>query len=268
MNARWLVILLSVCLTGGTVRGEATEAVRLAADPALSPDGETLAFVWRGDIWRVPSAGGVARQLTQHPADDGQPAFSPDGSEIAFVSDRETGNQVFVIALDGGEPKQLTFHTSGYDLEQWYPDGGTLLVSGRRDHFWTANNRFFRVWRHDRRAEEWVFDADGADGALSPDGNQLLFTREGMSWWPARQRRAVAVVEARRRRVLLRRGPKRRVQPLGIRPPDRGVPPVDPFPGRFGGLPVYLPGRLDDRVPPSVRPLSSSSRRGYRSGAN
>ena len=183
MNARWLVILLSIGLAGGTVRGEATQAIRLAADPALSPDGETLAFAWRGDIWLVPSAGGVASQLTQHPADDRQPAFSPDGAEIAFVSDREAGSQVFVIARDGGEPKQLTFHTAGYDLEQWCPDGDTLLVSGRRDHFWTASSRFFRVWRHDRRAEQLLFDADGANGVLSPDRNRLLFTREGMSWW-------------------------------------------------------------------------------------
>ena len=32
-------------------------------------------------------------------------------------------------------------------------------------------------------ADELLFDAYGEDGALSPDGDRLLFTREGEAWW-------------------------------------------------------------------------------------
>ncbi|TET97358.1 MAG: hypothetical protein E3J26_00175, partial [Candidatus Zixiibacteriota bacterium] len=130
-----------------------------------------------------PSEGGVARQLTQHPSDDGQPAFSPDGSEIAFISDRDAGDQVYVVPIEGGTPKQLTFHTAGYSLEEWYPSGDALLVSASRDHLGSRSQRFFKISRLERKAEDLLFDAYGQDGVISPDGKRLLFTREGMSWW-------------------------------------------------------------------------------------
>src|SRR5262245_47751745 len=44
------------------------EPIRLANNPALSPNGAELAFDWNGDIWSVPTVGGVAKQLTAHPA--------------------------------------------------------------------------------------------------------------------------------------------------------------------------------------------------------
>ena len=48
-------------LVFGASEASAREAIRLATAPALSPDGATLAFAWRGDIWLVSSGGGVAR---------------------------------------------------------------------------------------------------------------------------------------------------------------------------------------------------------------
>src|SRR5262245_52790701 len=57
----------------------AQQPIRLANEPALSPDGATLAFAWRGEIWTVPVSGGNARQLTKSAAADGEPFFSPDG---------------------------------------------------------------------------------------------------------------------------------------------------------------------------------------------
>ncbi len=91
----------------------AREPIRLANNPALSPDSKRLAFDWGGDIWVASSQGGEARQLTAHPAKDSQPKFSPDGKEIAFISDREGSPQVFVMPVEGGTPQQLTFHTAG-----------------------------------------------------------------------------------------------------------------------------------------------------------
>lgn len=164
------VMFLWLCLLACVVQGADFEHIRLASDPALSPDGSRLAFAWRGDIWIVPTEGGVARQLTEHPAGDRQPAFSPDGSQIAFVSDRNTGSQVYVMPVEGGAPEQLTFHTAGYTLEQWYPSGDALLVNAGRDHIWRDSQRFFKIDRSERKAEELLFDAYGQDGALSPDG--------------------------------------------------------------------------------------------------
>jgi tricorn protease len=173
------------CLLVGLLAANlpAREAIRLANDPALSPDGSTLAFSWRGEIWTVPVSGGIAKQLTRNAAADGEPEFSPDGSQIAFISERSGSEQVYVMPVEGGPPEQLTFHTSGYKLHGWYPDGKSLLTSGERDHFWRGAERFFRIERGQRVAEQILFDDYGTSGALSPDGKRLLFTREGPAWW-------------------------------------------------------------------------------------
>ncbi len=49
---------------------------------AISPDGQTIAFSYQGDIYTVPSSGGKARQLTTHPAHDTRPVWSPDGQPL------------------------------------------------------------------------------------------------------------------------------------------------------------------------------------------
>ncbi len=160
------------------------EPIRLANTPALSPDGSILAFSWAGEIWTVPSGGGMARPITRNPSRDLQPRFSPDGKEIAFESDREGSLQVFVMPVDGSDsPRQVTFHTAGSQLEGYFPDGQSLLVSGPRDHYWHSAGRFFRVARDQRAAEELLFDDYGHDGSPSPDGKKLLFAREGTQWW-------------------------------------------------------------------------------------
>jgi tricorn protease len=161
----------------------AAEVVRLANDPAVSPDGTQIVFAWRGDLWQVTATGGTARRLTHHPADESRPRFSPDGQQLAFNSDRTGSQQVFVMPAAGGEARQLTFHTQGSQLEDWYPAGDAVLVSGVRDHFWKSGFRFFRVELDRRTAERPLFDDYGRDGQLSQDGQSLLFTREGESWW-------------------------------------------------------------------------------------
>ncbi|MCC6127381.1 MAG: PD40 domain-containing protein [Pirellulales bacterium] len=161
----------------------ASEAIRLPDSPALSPDGELLAFSWRGDIWLVSSSGGTARQWTTHSRRDHLPAFSPDGKQIAFTSEREGGPQVFLAEVAGGAPRQITFHSEGSAVERWFPDGRSLLVSGQRDHFWHTAKRMFRVDPDRRAAEELLFNAEGRDPSISPDGKKILFVREGEPWW-------------------------------------------------------------------------------------
>lgn len=90
-----------------------------AQDPALwmrytniSPNGTEIVFSYKGDIYKVPSTGGQAKQLTTHSAHDTQPVWSPDGSQIAFASNRNGGFDVFLMSADGGIPTQLTTHSS------------------------------------------------------------------------------------------------------------------------------------------------------------
>lgn len=176
------ILWLQLVCVGG-LGAQQTGSIKLAAAPALSPDGRSLAFAWNNDIWLVASKGGRARPLTRYEGYDGQPAFSPDGTDIAFVSDRDTGRQVYTMPVTGGKPTQRTFHTQGYGLAEWTPAGDHLLVSGSRDHFWRDSLRFFTVALETRQAEQLLFDAQGDNVVLSPDGQQCLFTREGTRWW-------------------------------------------------------------------------------------
>ena len=81
--------------------------------PAISPDGTTVVFSWRGDLWTVPSAGGEARLLTHHGDYEAWPVWSPDSKTIAFASDRHGQLDVFTIPAQGGPETRLTFHSSG-----------------------------------------------------------------------------------------------------------------------------------------------------------
>ena len=80
--------------------------------PAISPDGGTIAFSYKGDIYSVSSKGGVARQLTTNAAYDAAPVWSPDGTKIAFASAREGSLDVYVMSRNGGTPTRLTTNSA------------------------------------------------------------------------------------------------------------------------------------------------------------
>ncbi len=93
---------------------------------AISPDGQTIAFSYKGDLFTVPASGGAARQLTSNEAYDAYPVWSPDGKNIAFASAREGSLDVYVVGKDGGAPKRLTTD-SGSETPMCFLDEGTVL---------------------------------------------------------------------------------------------------------------------------------------------
>jgi dipeptidyl aminopeptidase/acylaminoacyl peptidase len=74
----------------------------------VSPDGKTVIFDHLGDLFTVPIEGGAATRVTGGMAWDVQPRFSPDGKRILMVSDRDGGQNLWTLALDGSDPRQLT----------------------------------------------------------------------------------------------------------------------------------------------------------------
>ena len=93
---------------------------------AISPDGSTIAFSYKGDLFTVPVQGGIARQLTSNAEYDAYPVWSPDGQRVAFASAREGSLDVYLIDKDGGAPKRLTTD-SGNETPLCFLDNGTVL---------------------------------------------------------------------------------------------------------------------------------------------
>lgn len=100
--------------------------------PAISPDGQTVAFAFEGHLFTVPVAGGKAEALTAGPARDFQPVWSPDGKSIAYASDAYGNFDVFLIAATGGAPQRLTTYSSDETPTGFAPDGKSVLFTAHR----------------------------------------------------------------------------------------------------------------------------------------
>lgn len=96
-------------------------------DVQISPDGSTIAFCYKGDIWSVSSSGGTATRLTSQEGYDSNPIWSPDGTEIAFASNRKGGNDVYVMSSRGGDARRLTYNSASEIPSAFTPDGGSVL---------------------------------------------------------------------------------------------------------------------------------------------
>ncbi|MBL4905732.1 MAG: PD40 domain-containing protein [Flavobacteriaceae bacterium] len=79
---------------------------------SISPDGTQIVFTYKGDLYKVPSSGGDAIQLTYHSAHDYKPVWSKDGSKIAFASNRYGNFDIYVMEANGGAANRLTFHSN------------------------------------------------------------------------------------------------------------------------------------------------------------
>ena len=120
------ILLLIAVVTAMTAMADTPLWMRYAR---ISPDGNKIAFCYKGDIYVVPSAGGQAVQLTSQSSYETQPVWSPDGTMLAFASDRKGNFDVFVMPADGGQPRQLTRNSAAETPWTFSPDGKYIYFS-------------------------------------------------------------------------------------------------------------------------------------------
>lgn len=101
-------LFLTAALAATMAAGASAQTPRWLRNPVISPDGTTVAFTYKGDIFTVPVSGGKARQITSNAAYDTAPVWSPDGKTIVFQSTREGSPDIYSVSKDGGTPVRLT----------------------------------------------------------------------------------------------------------------------------------------------------------------
>jgi Tol biopolymer transport system component len=164
-----------------------TTYVGWESEPALSPDGSLVAFVWdegRGGVPRlyVQLVGSPeSLPLTTGPGDARHPAWSPDGLEMAFLRHTPEGSQdiVAVPALGGAERwlgRTGVAHFGGLD---WSPRGDLLAVVDRESP--EASESIFLLSIETGEKRQLSRPPAGGFGdrspVFSPDGRSLAFVR-------------------------------------------------------------------------------------------
>ena len=148
----------------------------LLRQPAINKDGSMVAFSFQGDIWTVTSSGGKAARLTIHEAYESSPVFSPDGNQIAFSGARFGNNDIFVMPMEGGLPKRLTFHSGVDNISSWTQTDKILFSTNREFKQIERPNEVYSI-SPKGGTESRFLDAIGFDPILSPDGRFLVFVR-------------------------------------------------------------------------------------------
>ena len=124
-----LVIAFLTFLTFASIAQDDPKWIR---HQAISPDGQTIAFTYMGDLYTVPVSGGDAKQITFHKAHDFMPVWSSDSKHIAFASDRYGNFDVFVMEARGGKATRLTFHSTDEKPYTFSHDSNALIFGAAR----------------------------------------------------------------------------------------------------------------------------------------
>lgn len=148
---------------------------------AISPDGKTVVFTYKGDLYRVASSGGTAIPLTLHEAHDFMPVWSNDGKQIAFASDRFGNFDIFVIPSEGGEAKRLTYYSTAEYPYAFSNDNKSIIFGSTRLD--AASNRnyptgsqpeLYQVSVNGGRVEQLI-TTPAEDVKLSKNGQFMLY---------------------------------------------------------------------------------------------
>jgi Tol biopolymer transport system component/imidazolonepropionase-like amidohydrolase len=170
-----------------TLRFTTDEGTWISLD--VSPDGRQVVFDLLGDLYTIPIEGGKARRLTSGMAWDAMPRWSPDGTTIAFISDRDGGDNLWMVKADGSAARKITKEVdNALSSPVWSPDGQYLVVR-RFGPYPSAENYLTNV-------PLWMYHVNGGSGmqlfpatptrkttntgpAFSPDGRTLYFGTHG-----------------------------------------------------------------------------------------
>lgn len=130
-NFKHLFTFSFLTLISFTAFGQFSES-KFTIDPVLTPDGETIIFSNHGDLWRVAVAGGQATRLTAMDGNETRPNVSPDGKWLAFSGSQNGNRDIYIMPMEGGDIRQLTYHQAYDDVDSWSWDSKSIYFTSSR----------------------------------------------------------------------------------------------------------------------------------------
>jgi tricorn protease len=102
------------------------------SNPTLTPDGQTVIFAYEGDLWKANVNDGNATRLTAMQGYETSPRVSPDGKWIAFTGRQYGNGDIYIMAISGGDVKQITYHSGNDEVTSWSWDSRSIYFNSNR----------------------------------------------------------------------------------------------------------------------------------------
>ena len=133
----------------------------------------SIVFTAEGDLWLTSINGGAAKRLTTDHGVESHAAFSPDGKWLAFSGQYEGPTEVYVMPVQGGIPRRLTFE-GRTAVVGWTPDGQVLYATA---HYSTLPDVQLVKVNPNTRQKAIIPLSQASEGVFEPQGKTLFFTR-------------------------------------------------------------------------------------------
>ena len=171
-----LLLLLAAALLGQVFAGQAQADIGYYRYPTIHEN--TVVFTAEGDLWKVSASGGTAQRLTTHAAEEFDARISPDGRWIAFTASFDSAVEAYVMPIDGGQPKRVSFDGARVWLQGWTPQNEVLYASENVSG--PFRRRVLHAVNVATLAQRTLPLHDVHEAAFSDDGATLFFVRFGL----------------------------------------------------------------------------------------